>query len=159
MCLNSPFEVKNQLTSYFLLFSIFYLLRNFWGSAKIPIQITLKMGKIEEDCESSIFFEAQKYYFVFESRLNIFFKWSIRNVVSTLPKIVKIDVENDNVVSTLTNVVQFNVEKQNIVSMLLNVLNLNVDVNNVVSTLIWCCAMLRLHINLKTTLDQRWNVC
>ena len=60
----------------------------------------------------------------------------IRNVVSKLPKIVKIDVENDNVVSTLTNVVQFNVEKQNIVSMLLNVLNLNVDVNNVVSTLI-----------------------
>ena len=34
------------------------------------------MGKIEEDCESSIFFEAQKYYFVFESRRNIFFKWS-----------------------------------------------------------------------------------
>ena len=151
MCLNSPFEVKNQLTSYFLLFSIFYLLWNFWGSAKIPIQITLKMGKIEEDRESSILFLNQGLIF--------FSNGHIRNVVSTLPKIVKIDVENDNVVSTLTNVVQFNVEKQNIVSMLLNVLNLNVDVNYVVSTLIWCCAMLRLHINLKTTLDQRWNVC
>ena len=42
----------------------------------------------------------------------------IRNVVLTLPNIVKIDVENDNVVSTLSNVVQFNVEKRNVVSTL-----------------------------------------
>ena len=34
----------------------------------------------------------------------------IRNVVSTLPNVVKIDVENDNVVSTLSNVVEFNLE-------------------------------------------------
>ena len=53
-----------------------------------------------------MFLEAQKYYFVFESRLNFF---------STLPKVVKIDVENDNVVSTLSNVVQFNVEKHDVV--------------------------------------------
>ena len=66
----------------------------------------------------------------------------IRNVVSTLPNVVKIDVENDNVVSTLSNVVQFNVEK-----------------HNVVSTLIWRCVTSRRHINLKTTLNRRWNVC
>ena len=66
----------------------------------------------------------------------------IRNVISTFPNVVKIDVENDNVVSTLPNVVPF-----------------NVDVHNVVSTLIWRCAMSRSHINLKTTLDWSWNVC
>ena len=36
----------------------------------------LKWGKNEEYFESSIFFEGQKYYFVFESRLNFFLKWS-----------------------------------------------------------------------------------
>ena len=83
----------------------------------------------------------------------------IRNVVSTLPKVVKIDVEDDNVVSTLSNVVQFNVEKYNVASALFYVLNFNVDIHNVASTLIWRCATSRRHINLKTTLNWRWNVC
>ena len=60
----------------------------------------------------------------------------IRKIVSTLPNVVKIDVENDYVVSTLPNVVQFHVEKHNVVSTLFNVVNFNVDVHNVVSTLI-----------------------
>ena len=60
----------------------------------------------------------------------------IRNVVSTLPNVVKIDVENGNVVSTLSNIVQFNVEIHNVVSTFLNVVNFNVEVHNVVSTLI-----------------------
>ena len=36
----------------------------------------LKWGKNEENLEFSIFFEDQKYYFLFESRLNFFSKWS-----------------------------------------------------------------------------------
>ena len=76
----------------------------------------------------------------------------IRNVVSTLPNDVKIDVENDNAVSLLSN---FNVKIQNVVSILLNVLNYNIDVHNVVSTVILRCAMSRRQINLKTTLNRR----
>ena len=115
-------------------------------------KLHLKWGKNEEHFESSIFFEAQKYYFVFESRLNFFSNGHIRNFVSTLLNVVKIDVENDvvstlsNLVSTLSNV-QFNVEKH------------NVDVQNVASTLIWCCATSQRKINLKTTLNRRWDVC
>ena len=73
---------------------------------------------------------------IFNRVLNFFSNGHIRNVVSTLPNVVKIDVENDNVDSTLSNVVQFNVEKHSIVSTLLNVVNFNVDVHNVGSTLI-----------------------
>ena len=61
--------------------------------------------------------------------LYFFSNGHIRNVVSTLPNVVKIDVENDNVV-------QFNVEKHNVVSTLFYVVNFNVDIHNVVSTLI-----------------------
>ena len=74
--------------------------------------------------------------------LNFLWNGLIGNVVSTLPNVVKIDVEIHNVVSTLLNVVNF-----------------NVDVHNVVSTLIWRCATSRRHINLKATLNRRWNVC
>ena len=101
-----------------------------------------------------------KNIILFLNRGLIFFSnGHIRNVVSTLPNVVKIDVENDNVVSTLSNIVQFNVEKHNVVSTLFNVVNFNVDVHNVVSTLISLCATPRRHINLKTTLKRRWNVC
>ena len=90
----------------------------------------------------------------------LIFLWNglIGNVVSTLPNVVKIDVEIHNVVSTLPNVVQFNVEINNVVSTLLNVVNFNIDVHNVVSTLIWLCATSHRYINLKTTLNRRWNI-
>ena len=91
--------------------------------------------------------------------LYLFSNGHIRNVVSTLPNVVKIDVENDNVVSTLSNVVQFNVEKHNVVSTLFYVVNFSVDKHNVVSTLIWRCTTSPPHFNLKTTLNRRWNVC
>ena len=83
-----------------------------------------------------MFLEDQKYYFAFESRLIFFSNDHIRNVVSTLLNVLKIDIENDNVVSTLSNVVQFNVKIHNVVSTLLNVANFNGDVHIVVSTLI-----------------------
>ena len=110
---------------------------------------------------SSVFFEAQKCYFVFDSRLNFYFisNGHIHNAVSTLLNLVKIYVENDNVVSTLSNVVQINVEIGNVDSTLFNVVNFNVDVHNVVPTLIWRCTTWRRHINLKATLKRRWNVC
>ena len=133
-----------------MLFSIFDVLRIFEALQILFSKFLLKGGKIEEDFESSIFLESQKYYFAFESRLICFFlKWSYSQHV------VKIDLENGNVVSTLSNVVQFNV----VVSTLLNVVDFNVDVRNVVSMLIWRCATSRRHINLKATLNRRWNVC
>ena len=84
MCLNLPFEVKNQLTFYkvrwfkytFCLFSIFGVLRIFEALQMFFYKFLSKQGKNEEDIESSIFFEGQKYYFNFESRLDFFFKWS-----------------------------------------------------------------------------------
>ena len=57
-------------------------------------------------------------------------------ILTTLPKIVKIDIENDNVDSTLSNVVQNNVEKGNVDSTLFNVSNFKIDVHSVFSTLI-----------------------
>ena len=61
----------------FLLFSIFDVLRIFEALQIFFYKFLLKWGKNEEDFESSIFFEAQKYYFVFESRLNFFFQMVI----------------------------------------------------------------------------------
>ena len=78
--------------------------------------------------------------------------WPYSQIVSTLPKVVKIDIEKDNIVSTLSNVVQINVEIDNVDSRLFNVVSFNIDVHSVVSTLIWCCATSRRYINLKTTL-------
>ena len=96
-----------------------------------------------------------KSIILFLNRDLIFFSnGHIRNFVSTLPSVVKIDVENDIVVSTLSNVVQFNVEIRNVVSTLLNIVNFNVNVHNVVSTLIWHCATSRRDINLRNNVER-----
>ena len=129
-----------------MLFSIF----DVWGSANIDLQIPVKMGKKWRFWVQHILWSS-KILFCFSNG-------HIQNVVSTLPNVVKIDVEND-VVLTLANVAQFNFETVNVDSTLLNVLNFNVDVYNVVSMLIWCYATLRRHTDLKTTLNRCWNVC
>ena len=59
-----------------MLFSIFDVLRISEALQMFFHKFLLKWGKNEENFESSIFFEAQKYYFAFESWLNFFFKWS-----------------------------------------------------------------------------------
>ena len=123
----------------------------------------LKWGKNEENPAYSLspaYFLKLKNIILFLNQGLIFFpNGHIRNVVLTLPNVLKIDVENDNVVSTFSNVVQFNVEKYNVVSTLFNVVNFNVDVPNFVLTLIWRCVTSQRHINLKITLNRRWNVC
>ena len=122
---------------YFFSFSIFDVLRFFEALQMFFYKFLLKWGKMKKNVESNIFFEVQKYYFVFESRLTYFFSnGHIRNVVSTLPSVVKTDFENYNNVSTLSNVAQFNVEKHNVISTLFYVVSFNVDIHNVVSTLI-----------------------
>ena len=66
--------------------------------------------------------------------LIFFSNGQIRNIVSTLLNVLKIDVENHNAVSTLSNNVQFNVKIHNVVSTLLNVVNYNADVHNVATS-------------------------
>ena len=173
MCLNLPFEVKNQLTFYkvrwFKYTFIQYIrcFKIFWGSANVLFYISLqpfcsanqwtgfcmitasvmkelKWGKNEEKCWVQHILWSSKILFCFWIKAYIFFSnVHIQNVVSTLSNIVKIDVENDNVVSTLSNVVKFNVEKHNVVSMLFYIVNFNFARHNVVSTLIWRCATSR----------------
>ena len=119
-----------------MLFNVFDVLETFEALQIFFYKLLLKWGENEEDFESSIFFEAQKYYFAFKSRLIFFPNGHISNVASMLPNVAKIHVENDNLVSALCNVVQFKVEIHNVLSTLLKVVNFNVDVHNVVSMLI-----------------------
>ena len=142
-----------------MLFSIFDILRIFEALQRFFYKFLLKWGKLKKILSPAYSLKLKNIILLLNRDLIFFKNGHIRNVVLTLPNVVKIDFENGNVVSTLTNVVQFNVEICNIVSKLLNVVNINVDVHNVVSTLIWRCATWRRHINLKTTLNRCWNVC
>ena len=79
MCLNLPFEVKNQPTfykvrwfKYTFCYSVYYMFEEFLRLCNFFFQIPLKMEKNEEDFKSSIFLEAQKYDFLCEWRLNFF---------------------------------------------------------------------------------------
>ena len=157
MCPNLPFETNWHFTKWDGLSILFVTQHircciNFWGSSNVLLQVPLKMGKNEENFESSIFFEAQKYYFVFESSLFFSFcKWSY------LQRCFDVAQRCENrrwkwqrcLWRCLT---LFN-------SMLLNVVNFNADIHNVVSTLVWRCTTSRLYINPKATLKRRWNVC
>ena len=141
----SIFDVLRIFAALKIFFYIFLLKwrikwRRFW------VQCILWSSKI-------LFCFWHEAYFLF------FSNGQIRNIVSTLLNVVKIYVENDNVVSTLYNVAQINVEIDNVDSTFFNVVNFKVDVHNVFSMLIWRCTTSRCHINLKTTLKRRWNVC
>ena len=80
------------------------------------------------------------------------------NVVSTLTKVVKLNVEKDNVALTLSSIVHINVEIHEVGLTLFDIVNSNFEIH-VVSTLIWRCPKPRRHINQKTKLKQRLNVC
>ena len=142
-----------------MLFSTFNVLRIFEALQIFFYNFLLKWVKMKTILSPVYSLNLKNIILFFNRGLIFFSNGHIRNVVSTLPNVVKIDFENDNVVSTLSNVVQFNVEKYNVVSTLFNFVNFSVDVHNIVSTLIWRCATSRRQINLKTTLNRCWNVC
>ena len=115
-------------------FSIFDVLIIFEALQIFFLQIPLKMGKNEEDLEFSIFFEAHKYYFVFESRLIFFQMVKFLRLFRRCPKLLK---------STLKMTTCFRC--------CLTLFN---------STVIWRCPMLRRRdITLKTMLSRCWNHC
>ena len=99
-----------------MLFSLFDVLGIFEALEIFFYKFLFKWGKYEEDFKPSIFFEGEKYYFVLESRLDFFFKWSYSQRCFD---VVKIDVGQKNVVSTMYNVVKFKVEMNNVVDLTL----------------------------------------
>ena len=167
------FKVKNQLTFHkvrwlSLVFVSHYIIRcfkrwmmnlmNFHSSANIFWHIPLKMGNKMKKILSPAYSLKLKDIILFLT-WDFFFKWSYSQRCFDVPSVVKINIENDNIVLTFSNVVYINVEIDNVDSTLFNVVNFNVDVQKVVSTLIWHCVTSRRHINLKTMLKRRWNVC
>ena len=142
-----------------MLFSIFDVLRIFEALQIFFYKFLLKWGKMKKILSPAYSLKVKNVILFLNRDLIFFSNGHIRNVVSKLPSVVKIDVENDSVVSTLSNVVQLNVEIHHVVSTLLDVVNFNNDVHNIVSTLSWHCATSLRHINLKTTLNRPWNVC
>ena len=142
-----------------MLFNIFDVLRIFEALQIFFYKFLLKWGKMKKILSPAYSLKVKNVILFLNRDLIFFSNGHIRNVVSTLPSVVKIDVENDSVVSTLSNVVQLNVEIHHVVSTLLDVVNFNNDVHNIVSTLSWRCATSLRHINLKTTLNRPWNVC
>ena len=87
-----------------MLFSIFDVLRVFEALQIFFYKFLLKWGK-SKDCESNIFFEAQKYFFVFHLRLNFLFQMVI------CPTLL-----NSTAFSTLLGVVNYNVDVHNVVN-------------------------------------------
>ena len=163
MCLNLPFEVKNRLIfskMRWCKYTFWYIrcLKNFWGSANILLQIPPKMGKMKKSSAYSlklkniILFLNRGLFFFSNGHNHNVFRWYQKLWKSTL----KMATLFRHCVTLFNSTLKY---KALFVSTLLSVANYNVDVHNVVSTLIWCYATSRRHINLKTRLNRRWNVC
>ena len=167
MCLNLPSSKFRKLKKYLAFYKMWSFKYNFCNSvysrcfkkfcvsANILLYIPLKIGNKVKKILSLFYLN----HFLWSSKIYYFFAWCllffsnghIHNVVSTLPNVMKIYFENDNIVLTLSNVVQINFEIDNVDFTSFNIVSFNAQVHNIVS--------LRCHINLKTTLKQRWNVC
>ena len=168
MCVNLPFcEVKNQLAfhkvrwyKYSFFKSVYSMFLRIVAALQIFFCIfLLKWGTNWRRFWVQRILWSSKILFCFWLEASFFCSnGHIHNVVLTLTKVVKIDIENVNVASTLSNIVQINVEIEDVDSMLFNVVNFNVDVHDVALTLIWHFATSRRHINLKTTLKRRWKL-
>ena len=63
------------------------------------------------------------------------------------------------VISTFLFLCYWSHSKGNVVNQTIQLCFYQTFVHNVISTLIWNCATSQRHINLKTTLKRRWNVC
>ena len=100
---------------YFLLFSIFDVLRIFAALQMFFYKFLLRWGKTKKIlCPA--------------------YSLKLKNVILFVNQMVIFAMKI--VVSTLSNVVQFNVENHSVISTLFNVANFNADVQNVASTLI-----------------------
>ena len=73
---------------------------------------------------------------IFFCSFQLFENGHIRNVVSTLINVVRLDFQKDNTMSTFSNAVNIKVEIDNVNLMLLNVAKFNINVHSVVLTLI-----------------------
>ena len=114
---------------------------------------------MKKNIESNIFFEVQKYYFVFESMLIFFFQMVISTTLfQRSPTLWKSTLKMTTSLRRCPTLFS-SMLKNTTLFQRCSTLNLHVDIHNVVSTLIWRCATSRCHINLKTTLNRRWNVC
>ena len=127
----------------------------FCGPANLLLHTPLEMENKIKKILSPAYSLKLKNIILFLNRgfIFIFRNSHIHNVVSTLPSVVKIYVEDGSVVSTLSNVVQINAEMDNVDATSFSVVIFDVDIHNVVSKLIWRCGMSWRHINLK----QRWS--
>ena len=110
------------------MWSIFTCFQNFGGFANIRLHIPVKIANKVKKIFVPIVFNLNIFSLNLKNiilclpwRLIFFSNGHIYNVVSMLPNVVKIEVENDNVVSTLFNVLQINVETDNVESTLFNI--------------------------------------
>ena len=170
MCLNVPScEVKNQLTFYKVIwfknivFVIQYIrcFKNFCGTANTFLHIPLKMENKMKTIFSPVYSLKLKNIILFLTRgsILIFFQMVIFTTLFRLCPTLWKSTLKMTLFRRWLNVIQIKVEIDNINLTLFNVVTFNVDVHNVVSTLIWHCTTSRRHINLKTTLKRRSNVC